>query len=177
MSVLIHKKERRSIKQGLCQSSWLSPGPSDQHASGQCSGTVQGKLFGRNNHLRAFLIKTGILSPLPVFQYYYSSLQLQLFQCLMPHPEHPSHATLTSVSCCGKSRCGELQESIHITLLKPLHRKDNCNFWSQRWSRARCYDGRTQQICFTSVFKARKKVMCFIHQQYAQMLLIPSYSF
>lgn len=129
--------------------------------------------------LRAVLVKNGILSPLQQhFQHYYSCLCN--FRCsnVSCHIQNFLHMpTLPSVSCYEKSHCGELQDSIHTTLLKTVHTKGNCNFRSQRQSRARHDGGRTQQICFSSVFKARKKLMCFIYQQYAQMLLTPSFSF
>lgn len=72
-----------------------------------------------------------------------------------------SFTCLPSVSCCKKSHCGELRESIYITFLKTVHTKSNCNFWSQRQSRATCCEWRTQQICFSSVFKATKKPRVF----------------
>lgn len=109
--------------------------------------------------LWAILAKNGILSPLQQ-HFQHCNTCLCNFSCsnVLCHIQNFLHMpTLPSVSCCEKSHCGELQESIHTTLLKTVHTKDNCNFQSQRQSRARHDGGRTHQICFSSVFKARKK--------------------
>lgn len=101
-----------------------------------------------------------ILAPLPVLQHCYSILCNFSCSNASCHVQNSPHmSTLPSVSCCEKSPCGELQESTHIALLKTVHKKDNCNFWSQRQSRARCYKQTTQhnKYDFSSIFKARKK--------------------